>query len=92
MDILCFVVGILVGLVLGFAALLLLENGGPHIFRPKLYAIISRAVEEGCTTGAMRSFKWVEDGESPTEDRIADCCQEGVMNALVEVFDFSEDE
>lgn len=52
-----------------------------------LWAVVSRAVEEGAAAGYRRAFK---HDSAPTEGHILACVVEGVEGALGEVVDFGD--
>lgn len=61
--------------------------------RVNLWAIVSRAVEEGIDYGVMRAYKHSEDPPDQQEkDRIAEAIFHGVMNELCEVIEFGDTE
>ena len=57
--------------------------------KPKAYAILARAVEEGVKRGYSRAFKHVEN---PEQHVIEDAVIDAVMGEICDVFTFDEDE
>lgn len=53
------------------------------------YAIISEAVEKGCSYGVMRAYKYTE---TPTREQISEECQKAVMNEICTVLTFTDGE
>jgi hypothetical protein len=53
------------------------------------YVILSRAVEEGARCGWRRAHKH-GDGSPPSEEMVVEHVEREVMNAICEVFQFSE--
>jgi len=58
--------------------------------RPNLYAVISRAVEEGTVAGIHRSRKYLEPGQHAPDDILVECVEIEVMNALCEVLELED--
>lgn len=53
--------------------------------KPKVYNLLSLAIEEGIAHGYQRAFK---HNDSPQEQEILNTIHIEVMNALCEYFDF----
>lgn len=58
------------------------------MIKPKSYAILQRAVEEGCKMGYNRAHKYTD---TPDQAQIEDSIVREVMNAICEVFYFEEE-
>jgi hypothetical protein len=58
-----------------------------HAVKVDLYAIISRAVDEGTAYGVRRAFKHTE---TPDIEATIECVSREVMNALCEVLRFDD--
>jgi len=56
--------------------------------KPKVYEILSRAVEEGVAHGLQRAYK---HDDNPTEAAILLAVRDEVMSAICEVFTFGDD-
>jgi hypothetical protein len=56
--------------------------------KPKIYTILSQAVEEGVRRGYRRAFKHVE---APTEEAIMDAIDLAVMSSILGYFTFDFD-
>lgn len=60
-------------------------------FRPNVYTIVSRAIEEGVAYGLRRHDKYAERALTPQQcDVLADELSTAILNALCEVIDFGE--
>jgi len=57
--------------------------------KPKMYHILSLAVEQGVRDGWRRAYKHTDD---PHEDSVQEHIEEAVMSAIHEYFIFDEDE
>jgi phage-related protein len=57
--------------------------------RVNTWAVVQRAVEEGCAYGARRAFKHTD---APTSEQIEDACTRAVIDALCEVLLFDDPE
>lgn len=55
--------------------------------KANFYVLILRAVEEGISTGWAHAHKHTE---TPSDDLIKDAIEDGIMNALSEVFSFED--
>jgi hypothetical protein len=53
--------------------------------KPKIYNILSEAIEEGITLGYRRAHKHVDN---PSEQHILDSIHDSIMNQVCEYFDF----
>lgn len=56
--------------------------------KPKIYTILSQAVEEGVKRGYRRAFKHVE---SPSEEAVIDSIDSAVMASILEYFTFDSE-
>jgi hypothetical protein len=56
--------------------------------KPKIYTILSQAVEEGVKRGYRRAFKYVEN---PSEEAILDAVDTAVMASILEYFTFDNE-
>lgn len=56
--------------------------------KPKIYTILSQAVEEGVKRGYRRAFKHVE---SPGEEAVIDSIDSAVMASILEYFTFDSE-
>jgi len=56
--------------------------------KPKIYTILSQAVEEGVKHGYRRAFKHVE---KPSEESIIDAVDTAVMASILEYFTFDSE-
>ena len=56
--------------------------------RPRIYAMVDRAVEDGVRAGLRRARKHTEH---PSEEQLAEAVQSAVMTELAEWFHFEED-
>jgi len=57
--------------------------------KPKMYHILSLAIEQGVRDGWNRAYKHVDD---PTEYSVKEYIEDAVMSAIHEYFIFDEDE
>jgi hypothetical protein len=57
--------------------------------KPKIFAILDRAIEEGVRRGYHRAFKHVE---KPTDEAIMDSIENAVMASICEFFTFDLDD
>ena len=55
--------------------------------KPKVYSILSQAVEDGAKYGYRRAFKHCE---APTEEAICDSIHLAIMNEISQWFEFEE--
>ena len=55
--------------------------------KPKTYAILSRAIEEGVALGYIHAFKHTDD---PSEQFVCEKIYEGVMQEICENFTFED--
>ena len=60
-----------------------------HTIKVNLYAIVSRAVEEGVSYGLQRAHKHTP---APSREVLVDQVEQAVLNALCEVLDFGPDD
>jgi hypothetical protein len=56
--------------------------------KPKIYTILSQAVEEGVKRGYRRAFKHIE---SPSEEDVTDSIDSAVMASILEYFIFDSE-
>ena len=56
--------------------------------KPKIYTILSQAVEEGVKRGYRRAFKHVD---SPSETAIIESIDSAVMSSILEYFTFDSE-
>ena len=56
--------------------------------KPKIYHILSNAIETGALIGYHRAFK---HQENPSERSIAESVHDAIMNEIAEYFSFDDD-
>jgi hypothetical protein len=56
--------------------------------KPKIYMILSQAVEEGVKRGYRRAFKHVE---FPSEEAVTESIDSAVMGSILEYFTFDSE-
>ena len=53
----------------------------------RVYPLLARAIEEGCTIGLRRAHK---HDASPSSDAVRDAIEDAVLSEVCELFDFGD--
>jgi hypothetical protein len=67
------------------------------MMRPKSWAVLSDALDEGCGHGARKAIeaaqeKHPDDTDDSLHERVAEAIRQEVLNAICERFDFDDPE